>query len=140
MSTTKEILMLESSICSTTIVHAAAECTTVTVASTYTSSCPCSSLEGFVTALATTTCTSNPDVHTADQIAVNKTSSNKKTVEHFTETVIKTVMLTSLPSSFPNNDISTLLLSLPTTVEDVGYVETAEGAFFAYHNYLLIYM
>ena len=61
MSTTKEMLMIESSICSTTTVHAVAECTTVTVLSTYTSSSPCASLEEL-TALATATCTGNPDV------------------------------------------------------------------------------
>ena len=113
-----------------TTVHAVAECTTVTVASTYTSSCSCASLEELITALATATCTSNSEVHTADQMAVNKTSSIKATVEHFTETVITTVTLTSLPSSFPCKNTSTLLVALPTSVEDIGYVETAECASF----------
>ena len=99
-------MAIESSICSPTTVHAALEYTTVTVVSTYTSSCHSASLEKL-TAVAALTCTGSPDVPTADQIAVNNTSSIKTTVEHSTKIVIKTLMLTSL-----------------------GYVETAECASF----------
>ena len=107
--------MIESSICSATTVHTVTECTTVTVASTYTSSRSCASVEEL-TALATATCT---------------TSSIATTVVHSTETVTKTVVLTSTSSSFPCKGISTLLVTaLPTLAEDVGYVETAECAHF----------
>ena len=118
--------MIESSICSTTTVHAASECTTITVSSTYTSSCPCASLEEL-TAVATATCTSNPDVPTTDQIAVNNTSSIKTTVDRSKETVTETVVLTSTLSSFSCKDISThLVTALPPSVDDLGYVETPE--------------
>ena len=128
LSTAQEILVIESSICSVTTVHAAPEYTTVTVAyaSAYTSSCPSASLEDL-TALATVTCTGNPDASTTDQIAINKTSSTKTSVEQSTKTVTKTVVLTSTPSSFSCKDISTLLVTvLPPSVDDLGYVETAE--------------
>ena len=109
MTTATEILMIESSTCSASTVYTVAECTTITVSSTYTSSCPCASLEKLVNALATATCT----------------------VEHFTKAVVKTVMLSSLPSSLPCKNISTLLITaLPTPIEDIGYVEAAECAGF----------
>ena len=124
-STTKEILMIDSSICSTTTVHFVAECTTVTVTSTYISSCPCTSVEE-TTALATVTFMANPDVPTTNQIAVNHTASFKTSVRHSTKTVTKTVMLTSTLLSYPCKEtyactrISTLLVTaLPTSVEDV---------------------
>ena len=130
MSTTKEILVIESSICSLSTVTAGPEYTPVIVASTYTSSCPSASLEKHITALATATCTSNPDVPTTYQNSVYKTSSIKIIVDRSTNIAMKTVVLTSLPSSFLCNNITTLLVALPTSVEDVGYVETAECASF----------
>ena len=118
-------MMFESSICSVTTIHAAPEYTTVTVASTYTSSCPSARLEEL-TAIATATFTGNPDDSTTDQIAINKTCI-KTSVEYSTETVTKTVVLSSTPSSFSCKDISTLLVTaLPPSVDDLGYVETAE--------------
>ena len=98
---------MESNICSATTVHAVAECTTVTVASIYTNSRPCASLEEL-TDLATVTRT---------------TSFIITTVDHSTETVTETVVLTSTSSSFPST-------ALPTLAEGVGYVETAECGHF----------
>ena len=134
-------MTIESSICSATTVHAAPVYTTVTVVSTYTSSCPSTSLEKL-TAVATATCVGHPDVPTTHQNAVNKTSFIKTTVEHSANIAIKTVMLTSLLSSFLCNGITTFLVPLPTTVDDVGYVKTAECACFLciYYSYLLIYV
>ena len=108
-------MMTESNICSATTIYAVAECTTVTVASAYTSSCHSACLDEL-TALATATCT---------------TSSITTTVVHSTKTVTKTVVLTSTSSSFPCESISTLLVkALPTLAEDVGYVETVECGHF----------
>ena len=118
--------MTESGVCSVTTVQAPPEYITITVASTYTSSCPSASLEES-TALATATYACNPDVTTTHQIAINKTSSTKTSVEYATETVTKTVLLISTPSSFSCKDASTLLVTaLPAFVADLGYVETAE--------------
>ena len=129
MSTSKEIFVIESSICSATTIHATPAYTTITVASTYTSSFPCASPEELTT-IATAVCTGNPDVPTTDQIAVNKTSINAR-VKHSTETVTKTVVLTSTISPIPCKEacISTLLVTaLPISMEDVyiGYVEPVE--------------
>ena len=126
LSTTKEILEIESSICSVTTVHAAPKYTTITVASTYTSSCPSPSLEE-ITALGTTTCICNPDVTTTHQISTCKASS-KPNFGCSTATVTKTVFLTSTQSSFSCEDTTTLLVTtLTASVADLGYVETREG-------------
>ena len=120
--------MTESSICSVTTVHAAPEYTTVTVASTYTSSCPSARLEEHNT-LATVTCTCFPEDSATDQISINKICINTS-VEYSTETVTKTVMLISTISSFPRKDTCTLLVAaLPPSIADFGYVETAECTF-----------
>ena len=126
MPATNETVVMESSIRST--VDSVADCTTVTVVSTYTSSCASASLEELtVPPTSTCSCMGNPDVHTTNEDAVNNTSSIKKSVEHSTETVTKTVVLTSTLSSFSCKDISTLLVTaLPPSVDDLGYVETAE--------------
>ena len=117
--------MIESSTCSVTTVHAAPEYTTVTVASTYTSSCPSAHFEELA-AVATVTCTCIPSVSTNDQIAIKETST-ETTVEYSTETVTKTVVLTSTLSSFSCKDVCTLsVTALPPSVDDLGYVETAE--------------
>ena len=123
MFQTKEILMIESSICSTTTVHSVPECTTFTVVSTYTSSCPCASLEEL-TVLATATCMVNPDVPTTNPIAINHTASVKRRRNSDKETVTKTIMLTSTLLSYPCKEtctrISTLLVTaLPTSIEDI---------------------
>ena len=100
--------MIGSNIGFVTTVHAVGECMTVTVASAYTNSCP--SLEELI-AVSTVTCA---------------TSSITITAVHSTETVTKTVVLTSTSSSFPCKSISThFVTALPTLAEDVGYVETA---------------
>lgn len=114
----------ETSICSATTVHAAPNYTTITVASTYTSSCPSARLDEL-TAPATLTCTGDPDVPTTDQIVINKTCI-KTSVEYLTETLTKTVVLTSmLPSSLKRMS-AFLVTALPTSVDDIGYVETAK--------------
>ena len=131
-------LMTESSVCSAITVYAAPEYTPVTVVSTYTISCPFTGLE-ILTAVAIVTA----DVLNDDQNAVNKTSSIKTTVEHSAKTVIKTVMLTSLPSSCECKNMTMLLITaLPTSFEGVGYVETAECASFlcVFRSYLPLYV
>ena len=91
------------------------------------SSCICACPMAVTHTSQTATCMNSPRSSSTDQAVVDKPSSSKANTEHSTETVTKTVMLTSMLPYLPCKSLSTLSVkALPSSGEDVGNVPASE--------------